>query len=133
MAHGRGLIVPERLPVVPTRLDIVRAYAQELIEGNPQIVAVLVTGSAARGDGLAASDVDLKVLLDVPEGDERLKRDIRAQRGGTFIDAEHDAACKYADPVALLQNPYLAGAVREAVILYDRDGTLASAQEAVAE
>jgi predicted nucleotidyltransferase len=118
--------------VVHAKLDIARAYAQELIKDNPQIVAVLVTGSVARGDGVAASDVDLKVLLDVPEDDERLRGDIRTRREGAFIDAEYDAACRYADPDALLQAPYLAGAVREAVILYDRDGTFADVQSVVA-
>ena len=39
------------------RIELARAYSGELIEADPHIIAVFVTGSVARGDPVELSDI----------------------------------------------------------------------------
>jgi predicted nucleotidyltransferase len=112
-----------------SRLELARAFSGELLAADPAIVAVFVIGSAARGDGVELSDIDVRLIVDseAETGTAHLLRE------GLFFDVERADPAAFGDAEALLADPYLAGAVREAVILHDRDGVFTRVQRQVAE
>jgi predicted nucleotidyltransferase len=111
------------------RLELARAFAREQIEADPHIIAVFVTGSVARGDPFELSDIDIRFIVDA----EAETGAAHIVREGRFLDVERVHASTFGDADILLADPYLAGAVREAVILYDRDGAFTTVQRRVAE
>ncbi|MBT3266533.1 nucleotidyltransferase domain-containing protein [Candidatus Poribacteria bacterium] len=110
------------------RLEIARAFSCEQIDADPHIIAVFVIGSAARGDGVEFSDIDIRLIV-ATEADTGARHTLRE---GHFLDVERVHPPTVGDAEALLADPYLAGAVREAVILYDRDGRFTEVQGRVA-
>jgi predicted nucleotidyltransferase len=112
-----------------SRLELARAFSGALLAADPAIVAVFVIGSAARGDGVELSDIDVRLIVD-SEAETGAAHLLRA---GLFFDVERVHPAAFGDAEALLADPYLAGAVREAVILYDRDGAFTRVQRQVAE
>ncbi|MAF12895.1 hypothetical protein CMK11_20790, partial [Candidatus Poribacteria bacterium] len=110
------------------RIELARAYSGELIEADPHIIAVFVTGSVARGDPVELSDIDIRLIVD-PDAETGAAHIVRE---GHFLDVERVHLSTFGDSEALLADSYLAGAVREAVILYDRDGRFTEVQGRVA-
>ena len=53
------------------------------------------------------------------------------RREGICLDAEYVAVSHFSDPDELLKNPFLAGGIRDALILFDRDGGFTEVQKAV--
>ena len=47
---------------------------------------------------------------------------IQPGQNGIFLDVEYIPAAKFGDTAETLRDPYLAGAVRDAAILFDRNG-----------
>jgi hypothetical protein len=117
--------------MVMSRIEIAEAFAREHIERNPNITGVIVCGSTARNDGVESSDIDIHILS---SDDTDIKRQGAAiWRDGVFIDAGYVSADRYSDPTDILKDPYLAGAIRYAVILFDRDGAFADVQKEVVD
>jgi len=118
--------------VAPNRLAIAKAFAAEKIEADVRITGVLVGGSTARRDGAEHSDVDVRLVVAGPGADQIAGKDCSVWREGLLVDAGYDPAAKYTSAQDILTDPYVAGFVRDALILYDKDGTLAGVQETVA-
>jgi predicted nucleotidyltransferase len=115
------------------RIDIARVFAEEQIKRDPSIIGVILTGSAARNDAVAASDVDVQLLVGGSDVGYAERGDLRTWRDGVLIDAECHPIADYGDARRLLKEPYLAGQIRDAVILFDRDGALVEVQRVVAD
>jgi predicted nucleotidyltransferase len=116
-----------------SRAEIARAFAKEQIEGNPNIAAVIVTGSTARNDGIEASDIDIRLLMDDIGGKETKHEGGLSRRGDIFLDVEYASAAKFRDAADILKDPFLAGSVRDAMILFDRTGEFTEVQKVVVE
>ncbi len=115
------------------RIEIARAFARDQVGKNPYIAVVMVTGSAARNDGVETSDIDIRILVDHPASDEIEHEDIQPWQEGIFLDVEYAPVGRFSDPVKILEDPFLAGAIRDAVILFDRTGEFTEVQKIVAE
>jgi len=113
------------------RLTIAEAYAKEQLDRNPNITGVIVTGSAARNDGVDRSDIDIRLLVN-DASDKPVKPEGRLTwREGIFIDVAYVSAADYSNTVELLKHPYLAGSIHDAVILFDKSGVLTKVQKVV--
>ena len=111
------------------RLELARDFSGEQLGADPQLIAAFVIGSAARGDGVECSDIDIRFIVD-PEARTGQAHILRED---IYLDVERVHPSTFSDPEELLGDPYLAGAIREAVILFDRDGDFTSIQRQVAE
>ena len=56
------------------RLSIAKQFAAEKMQERDDVVAVLVSGSTARGDALPVSDIDLRFVCQIPV-DQRMNRE----------------------------------------------------------
>jgi hypothetical protein len=112
-----------------SRLELARGFSNEQLEADPHLIVAFVIGSAARGDGVERSDIDVRFIVD-PEAQTGTAHTFRE---GYFFDVESVHPSAFGNPEELLADPYLAGAIREAVILFDRDGALTSVQRQVTE
>lgn len=115
------------------RIEIARAFAREQIGKSSDIAVVIVTGSAARNDGVETSDIDILVLVDNTTSDKIEREDIQPWREGIFLDVEYAPSARFSDPTEILKDPFLVGSIRDAVILFDRTGKFAEVQKVVAE
>lgn len=107
--------------IEPAVWDVVRALAETYIEHSA--LAVALTGSHARGDAHAESDVDLHVIGEGPEYELR-------RFGGVLVSTSWGTAETHR---ASFLNPGTAGAAvpgwRQAVIVHDPEGVAASLRE----
>jgi len=115
------------------RLAIAAAFAEEQLDQYPDISAIFVTGSAARDDGVESSDIDIKLLVPDTSGMPTRPDPRLSWRAGIFIDAAYVSSADYRNAAELLKDPYLAGSIREAVVLFDRDGALTQVKRTVIE
>jgi predicted nucleotidyltransferase len=112
------------------RLALARAFVEGQVAIEPHISGAILMGSTARGDAVPASDVDIRLVIDEQSGLLRTGG-VSRWHEGLFFDVEHVAKGDVSDAAEILADPYLAGSIRDAVILYDRDGALAAVQRAV--
>ena len=115
------------------RMEMAEAFAREQIKRNPNIIGVIVTGSTARNDWVETSDIDIRLLISESASSDIERKNVQICREDVFLDVEYESADTYSAPTKLLKNPYLAGCVREAVILFDKDEMFAGVQRIVAE
>jgi predicted nucleotidyltransferase len=111
------------------RLARGNAIAGEWFDTYPQIESIYVFGSTVRGDDLPTSDLDMHYLIASDAERPPLKKE---PRDGVMIDVEaysrEDLTVE-----AVLDDAYIFGLIRDAVILHDRTGyTTRVQQEALA-
>ena len=115
------------------RMTIARRFVAQKLQERDDIVAVLVSGSTARGDALAVSDIDLRFVCDIPM-DARMDREGFDQwLEGVYLDSGPVPAELYLDARRLLQNLGDGSTVYDAVILYDPTAKMAAVQREVRE
>lgn len=115
------------------RLAIATDFARQQREQYPEISTVFVVGSIARGDAVESSDIDIKLLSRDTSSLPDRPDPSGCWRGAIFIDASYVDAEEYTDSSTLLSDPYLAGSVREAVVLHDADGWFSEVQRTVVD
>src|SRR5437867_3628766 len=117
------------------RSDLLSAVARRIAErlDEPELVAVLLSGSATWGDADGTSDVDLVVLLDRPppyrEVVHRRITDLLGEafpQGPLFADVDRLSASWFAESV--LEPGGWAHRLVHGLVLRDRDGFLADLQ-----
>lgn len=111
-------------------LALAEAFAQELQQSQPAIVAILLTGSVARRQTAPFSDIDLLVIT--PEhADNQVDRSGSTWRDGIYFDVDFRPQNAFAQLDQVLSNPIAATALNDGMILYDPIGFLAALQAQV--
>lgn len=87
-------------------------------ERDAEVIALLLTGSMARGDALPGTDIDVRILVRTLTAPSFT----RQQRAGVLIEQTLTTE-KFAQ-TKLLSNPMHVYAYLDGVILYDPDGAL---------
>jgi hypothetical protein len=113
------------------RMQIARKFTAEKVKERKDIVAVLVSGSTARGDALPISDIDLHFVCNVP-ADHRMDREgFDEWRDGIYLDAGPVPQALYLNTGKLLESLRDGNFVRDAMILHDPSGTMERTQREV--
>ncbi|MEZ4617380.1 MAG: nucleotidyltransferase domain-containing protein [Caldilineaceae bacterium] len=111
------------------RIEIAKRYLEELLHQRQDIVATWVVGSVARGEETAFSDIDL-VLMAAGTG-EINRAGLDTWREGIYIEAALVFQHEYTDLETVLNNPFKATHLNDALILYDPYGFVTQHQNAV--
>lgn len=111
------------------RLEIAQQYLAELLGQRQDIVAAWLAGSVARGEETALSDIDLALM--VPGTGVVNRAGLDTWRNGIYIEAGLVYQQDYVDLAAVLNNPFQATHMNDAVILYDPSGFVTRLQNAV--
>jgi predicted nucleotidyltransferase len=110
-------------------IEIARRYLEELLGQRQDIVAAWLGGSVARGQETAQSDIDLYLMV---AGTGDLNRaGLDTWREGVYIEAALVSQQEYADPETVLNDPFKATHMNDALILYDPTGFVTHLQDAV--
>jgi hypothetical protein len=115
------------------RMTIARRFAAQKLQERDDIIAVLVSGSTARGDALGVSDIDLRFVCDVPMDARMDRQGFDQWLEGVYLDSGPVPAELYLDTRRLLQNLIDGSTVYDAVILYDPTAKMAAVQREVRE
>jgi predicted nucleotidyltransferase len=110
------------------RLEMARQYVQEMLEQRDDIVGAFVVGSVARGDATETSNIDLGLIIDGLKSDEILRGGVDAWRDGVYIELGLEPKDHYDDAERVLQNPFAATHMKDALILHDPTGLFARVQ-----
>ena len=111
------------------RIEIARSYLVELLHQRQDIVAAWLAGSVARGEATAFSDIDLVFMV---AGDGELSRaGLDTWREGIYIEAGLVFQQEYVDLEVVLNDPFKATHMNDALILYDPTGFMTQLQNAV--
>jgi predicted nucleotidyltransferase len=111
------------------RIEIARQYVEELLCQRQDIVAVWIGGSVARGEETALSDIDLQLM--VTGTGEMNRAGLDTWREGIYLEAGLVFQQEYADLEMVLNNPFKATHMNDALILYDPTGCVTQMQNAV--
>jgi hypothetical protein len=111
------------------RIEIARQYVEELLGQRQDIIAVWIGGSVARGEETELSDIDLQLMV-AGSGDMN-RAGLDTWREGIYIEAGLVFQQEYADLDMVLNNPFKATHMNDALILYDPTGFLTHLQNAV--
>lgn len=111
------------------RIAIARQYVEELLRQRNDIIAAWIGGSVARGEDTTLSDIDLRLMVPGTGSMNRAEFDI--WREGIFIEGALVFQQRYANPEAVLNDPYRATEIHDALILYDSTGFVMQLQQAV--
>ena len=111
------------------RIEIAKQYVEELLRQRQDIVAVWIGGSVARGEDTDRSDIDLALL--VAGSGEMSRSGLDLWRDGVYIEAGLGFQQAYADLETVLNDPFKATHINDALILYDPTGFLTHLQNAV--
>ncbi len=118
MAFSRFVAVPDHLrgPLTDTVTELQR---------EDGVQAIFLTGSVARGEADAFSDLDLSVLV---ASDRWVRHDVR-YRGGVLVSVERSTAAQraraFSDPETALWNLH---SLRTGIALHDPEGVFADLQ-----
>lgn len=111
------------------RIEIAKQYLDELLHQRQDIVAAWIAGSVARGEATAFSDIDLVLMA---EGTGEINRaGLDTWREGIYIEAGLVFQQEYTDLETILNNPFKATHMNDALILYDPTGFVTQRQNAV--
>lgn len=110
-------------------IEIARRYAEELLGQRDDIVAIWVVGSVARGEETPSSDIDFSFM--VTGSGEATRAGMDTWRDGLYIEAGIHFRQEYTDLEALLNDPFKATHMRDALILYDPTGFMTQLQETI--
>ena len=113
------------------RLEMAKQYVQEMLEKRDDIVGAFVVGSVARGDATETSDIDLGLIIDGLKSDEILRGGVDAWRDGVYIELGLEPKNHYDDVERVLQNPFAATHMKDALILHDPTGLFSGIQSEV--
>ena len=111
------------------RLEIAKQYLTEVLRQRQDIVAAWLAGSVARGEETALSDIDLALMVAGTGVVNRAGLD--TWREGIYIEAGLVYQQDYADLETVLNNPFQATHMNDALILYDPTGFVTQLQNAV--
>jgi predicted nucleotidyltransferase len=111
------------------RIEIARQYVDEQLAQRPDIVAAWLAGSVARGQETALSDIDL--VLMVAGAGAPTRAGIDTWREGIYIEAGIVFQEDYSDLETVLNDPFKATHMQDALILYDPTGFVTRLQNAV--
>ncbi len=111
------------------RIELARQYIKELLGQRQDIISVWLGGSVARGEETALSDIDLQLM--VAGSGEMNRAGLDTWREGIYIEAGLVFQQEYADLDMVLNNPFKATHMNDALILYDPTGFLTHLQKAV--
>jgi hypothetical protein len=111
------------------RIEIARQYMEELLSQRQDIVAVWIGGSVARGEETALSDIDLALMVAGTGAMNRAGLD--TWREGIYVEAGLVFQQEYTDLEAVLNDPFKATHMNDALILYDPTGFVTQLQNAV--
>lgn len=111
------------------RLEIAKHYLAELLRQRQDIVAAWLAGSVARGEETALSDIDLALMVGGTGVVNRAGFDTWCE--GIYIEAGLVYQQDYADLEAVLNNPFQATHMNDALILYDPTSFVTRLQNAV--
>lgn len=110
-------------------IEIAKQYLDELLRQRQDIVAAWVAGSVARGEETAFSDIDL-VLMAAGTG-EINRAGLDTWREGIYIEAGLVFQQDFSDLETVLNNPFSATQINDALILYDPTGFVTQRQHDV--
>ena len=113
------------------RIEIARSYAEELLRQRSDIVAAWVDGSVARGEETAFSDIDLRLMVAGENTNTTGRAGLDGWRDGVYVEAGLVSQQDYLDLEAVLNDPFRATFVNDALILYDPSGFVMQLQNAV--
>ena len=109
------------------RIEIAHIFIEEQRQQRDDIIGAFVEGSVARGEDTESSDIDLGLVV---EG--AIQRTvIHAWRDGVLIDSAVQSKEAYTDLEKILQDPFKAIHINDALILYDPTGFLTRLQQEV--
>jgi len=109
------------------RIEIAKKFIEEQRQKRDDIIGAFVVGSVARGEDKESSDIDLNLIV---EG--AIQRSvINTWRDGVLIDSALQSKEAYTDLEKVLQNPFQATHVNDALILYDPTGFFTRLQQEV--
>jgi hypothetical protein len=111
------------------RIELARQYVEEMIAQRGDIVAAWIGGSVARGEETELSDIDLSLMVAATGAMSREGFDL--WREGIYIEAGIISQQEFADLEAVLNNPFRATHMNDALILYDPTGFVKQMQDAV--
>jgi hypothetical protein len=111
------------------RIEIARQYMEELLSQRQDIVAAWLAGSVARGEETDQSDIDLALMV-AGTGDVN-RAGLDTWREGIYIEAGLVFQQGYTDLEAVLNDPFKATHMNDALILYDPSGFVTQMQNAV--
>jgi hypothetical protein len=114
-----------------TRIDIAKAYVDELVSQRSDIIAAWVGGSVARGEETECSDIDLGLMAAHTRPGVIHRSGVDTWRSGVYIEAGLVAKEDYQDLETVLNHPNKATHINDARILYDPTGFLTALQAAV--
>ena len=126
MARLRAISLGER---TMNRIAIARQYVGELLHQRQDIIAAWIGGSVARGEDTALSDIDLRLM--VPGTGPMSRAELDVWREGIFIEGALVFQQNYANPEAVLNSPFKATEIYDALILYDPTGFVTQLQQSV--
>lgn len=114
------------------RLDPVEAARRFVAERFPEARAAIVGGSPIRGDATDTSDLDILILTDRPEAPFRASYVEHGWPVEAFVHTDRSLA-EFFESDVRRRRPSLPNLAAEGVILLDKDGAAARAQEAARE
>ncbi len=111
------------------RIEIAQRYVEELLRQRQDIVAAWLAGSVARGEETAFSDIDLALMV---AGTGIVNRaGLDTWREGIYVEAGIVFQQGYTDLEVVLNDPFKATHMNDALILYDPTGFVTQLQNAV--
>ena len=109
------------------RIEIAKKFIEEQRQQRDDIIGAFVEGSVARGEDTKFSDIDLVLVV---EGTIQ-HNEIHVWRDGVFVDSLVVSRETYTDPEQVLQNPFQATHINDALILFDPTEFLTRLQQEV--
>jgi predicted nucleotidyltransferase len=111
------------------RVEIARQYVEELLDQRQDIIAAWIGGSVARGEETELSDIDLSLMVAGTGIMDRAGLD--HWREGIYIEANLVFQQGYVDLEMVLNDPFKATHMNDALILYDPTEFVTQLQNAV--
>ncbi|CAN5846712.1 hypothetical protein BH10CHL1_BH10CHL1_14670 [soil metagenome] len=113
------------------RVEIAKRYLEELLGQRQDIVAAWISGSVARGEDTAFSDIDLALMVTGQSDDVTNRDGLDTWREGVYIEASANPQQAYTDLETILNDPYKTTHINDAIILYDPTGFVTQLQAAI--
>jgi hypothetical protein len=110
------------------RMSIAKQFTKEKLQEHDDIAAVLVSGSTTRDDALPVSDIDIKIVMDIPLESRMDRRGYDEWRDGIYLDAGPVPKERYFDSTWLLESLLDGSFVYDSIVLHDPTGRMAAVQ-----
>ncbi|MBT4498838.1 MAG: nucleotidyltransferase domain-containing protein [Gemmatimonadetes bacterium] len=113
------------------RIEIAKKFIEEQRQKRDDIIGAVVVGSVARGEDTESSDIDLSLIFEGGVEGEIQRSENGTWRDGVLIDSALKSKESYTDLEKILQNPFQATHMNDALILYDPTGFFTQLQQEV--